>query len=184
MISSIFPPTAAIRANACGHPPWGPCLFNFPLAMIPLLLIAVAFCLLHACRVRLPATLSIYLRFHGALQFVAQAHAFVRYLPACRTLYHSYPRWRRCRRRCAVGLAGFHFPCFSFLSLALAKRYSEMAEMDGTLQAGTIPGRSYQMRTVVPLISQGAARAVMRRCSCWPCTSIARSCGSSTDVPS
>ena len=49
------------------------------------------------------------------------------------------------------------FSMFFFLSLALAKRYSELIEMEGTLQEGTIPGRMYQAADLGTLVSQGSS---------------------------
>ena len=49
------------------------------------------------------------------------------------------------------------FSMFFFLSLALAKRHSELIELQGTEQAGTIPGREYQAGDLSTLISQGSA---------------------------
>lgn len=49
------------------------------------------------------------------------------------------------------------FSMFFFLSLALAKRHSELVEMEGTVQEGTIPGRRYQTEDLNTLISQGSA---------------------------
>lgn len=49
------------------------------------------------------------------------------------------------------------FSMFFFLSLALAKRHSELIELQGTEQAGTIPGREYQSGDLSTLISQGSA---------------------------
>lgn len=49
------------------------------------------------------------------------------------------------------------FSMFFFLSLALAKRYSELVEMEGTRQEGSIPGRRYQTEDLGTLISQGSS---------------------------
>ncbi len=49
------------------------------------------------------------------------------------------------------------FSMFFFLSLALAKRYSELVEMESTSQKGSIPGRRYQTEDLGTLISQGSS---------------------------
>lgn len=49
------------------------------------------------------------------------------------------------------------FSMFFFLSLALAKRHSELIELQDTQQAGTIPGREYQSTDLGILSSQGSA---------------------------
>lgn len=49
------------------------------------------------------------------------------------------------------------FSMFFFISLALAKRYSELVEMEGTDEEWTIPGRRYQTEDLNTLISQGSA---------------------------
>ena len=49
------------------------------------------------------------------------------------------------------------FSMFFFLSLALAKRYSELVEMEGTPQEGTIPSRRYQTEDLGTLVSQGSS---------------------------
>jgi 4-hydroxybenzoate polyprenyltransferase len=49
------------------------------------------------------------------------------------------------------------FSMFFFLSLALAKRYSELVELENTHQEGTIPGRKYQVEDLRTLIGQGSA---------------------------
>jgi 4-hydroxybenzoate polyprenyltransferase len=49
------------------------------------------------------------------------------------------------------------FSMFFFLSLALAKRYSELVEMQGASRSGGIPGRGYIAEDLNTLISQGSA---------------------------
>jgi 4-hydroxybenzoate polyprenyltransferase len=49
------------------------------------------------------------------------------------------------------------FSMFFFLSLALAKRHSELVEMEDTLAAGSIPGRRYRREDLPVLIGQGSA---------------------------
>ena len=49
------------------------------------------------------------------------------------------------------------FSMFLFLSLALAKRHSELMEMDDSLPGHGIPGREYRSDDLVILISQGTA---------------------------
>lgn len=49
------------------------------------------------------------------------------------------------------------FSMFFFLSLALVKRHSELVELEGTEQFGTIPGRQYRPEDLHTLISQGSA---------------------------
>ncbi|MDQ6831744.1 MAG: UbiA family prenyltransferase [Gemmatimonadota bacterium] len=49
------------------------------------------------------------------------------------------------------------FSMFFFLSLALAKRHSELVELQGTDNDGAIPGREYQTEDLGTLISQGSA---------------------------
>lgn len=49
------------------------------------------------------------------------------------------------------------FSMFFFLSLALAKRHSELREMERTTRPGSIPGREYRPEDDSTLISQGAA---------------------------
>lgn len=49
------------------------------------------------------------------------------------------------------------FSMFFFLSLALAKRHSELHEMEAALGSGAIPGREYQREDLSTLISQGSA---------------------------
>ncbi|MEP6834232.1 MAG: UbiA family prenyltransferase [Gemmatimonas sp.] len=49
------------------------------------------------------------------------------------------------------------FSMFLFLSLALAKRHSELMEMQDTLTGHGIPGREYRSEDLVILISQGSA---------------------------
>ena len=49
------------------------------------------------------------------------------------------------------------FSMFLFLSLALAKRHSELMELDDALTGQSIPGREYRADDLVILISQGSA---------------------------
>ena len=49
------------------------------------------------------------------------------------------------------------FSMFLFLSLALAKRHSELMELDDLLTGQSIPGREYRADDLVILISQGSA---------------------------
>ncbi|MEO8450774.1 MAG: UbiA family prenyltransferase [Gemmatimonadota bacterium] len=49
------------------------------------------------------------------------------------------------------------FSMFFFLSLALAKRHSELRELEGPERAAAIPGREYRAEDLSTLISQGAA---------------------------
>jgi 4-hydroxybenzoate polyprenyltransferase len=49
------------------------------------------------------------------------------------------------------------FSMFFFLSLALAKRYSELVEMQGASRSGEIPGRGYLADDLNTLMSQGSA---------------------------
>jgi 4-hydroxybenzoate polyprenyltransferase len=49
------------------------------------------------------------------------------------------------------------FSMFFFLSLALAKRHSELVELEGTEQEGSIPGRKYQSEDLRTLISHGSS---------------------------
>lgn len=49
------------------------------------------------------------------------------------------------------------FSMFLFLSLALAKRHSELMEMQSSLNSTSIPGREYRAGDLMVLISQGSA---------------------------
>lgn len=49
------------------------------------------------------------------------------------------------------------FSMFFFLSLALAKRHSELVELDGIAPSGAIPGREYRREDLQVLIAQGSA---------------------------
>lgn len=49
------------------------------------------------------------------------------------------------------------FSMFLFLSLALAKRHSELMEMQSSLNTSSIPGREYRAGDLMVLISQGSA---------------------------
>jgi 4-hydroxybenzoate polyprenyltransferase len=49
------------------------------------------------------------------------------------------------------------FSMFFFLSIALAKRHSELVEVEGLVPSPTIPGREYRPEDLGTLISQGSA---------------------------